>query len=102
MVRILSNVQGRADSKNTSAEFSWPAISKMMQNITGQDIDYDSFKVSFDANPQLKNLVDRFDADGIVIKTKNKAEELGQMGNKDKAKAAVNASAKRAAAKMVG
>lgn len=73
-----------------------------MQNITGQEINYDAFKAEFDANPQLKGLVDNFDENGITIKTKNKAQEPATAGNKEKAKAAVNASAKRAAAKMVG
>lgn len=73
-----------------------------MQNMTGQEIDYDAFKASFDANPQIKNLVDKFDANGITVKTKNKVPEPGVPADKDKAKAAVNASAKRAAAKMVG
>jgi hypothetical protein len=44
----------------------------MMRNVSGQEIDYESFKAEFDANPQLKNLVDRFDGKGIVIKTKEK------------------------------
>lgn len=74
----------------------------MMQNVTGQEINYDAFKAEFDANPQIKNLVDKFDADGITIKTKNKAEEPGAVGDKAKAKSGVDSSAKRAAAKMIG
>lgn len=77
-------------------------MSKMMQNITGQEINYDAFKSEFDTNPQLKGLVDKFDENGITIKTKNKVEEPGKVGDKEKAKTAVNAAAKRAAAKMVG
>lgn len=73
-----------------------------MQNITGQEINYDAFKAEFDSNPQLKDLVDKFDENGITIKTKNKVKEPGQMGDKQKAQNAVNASAKRAAAKMIG
>jgi hypothetical protein len=72
----------------------------MLQNVTGQDINYDSFTSSFDTNPQLKNIVDRFDAKGIVIKTKNKADQAVQKSNN--AKAGIDAAAKRAAAKMVG
>jgi hypothetical protein len=74
----------------------------MMQNVTGQDVDYDAFKNQFDANPQLKDLVDNFDENGITIKTKAKKKEPGAVGDKDKAMAGVKASAKRAAAKMVG
>lgn len=75
----------------------------MMQNATGQEADYDSFKAQFDSNPQMKNLVDKFDENGITIKTKRKAGEPTQLAaKKEKAKANVAASAKRAAAKMVG
>lgn len=101
MVRILSTLQGRADSKNTSAQLAWPAISKMVQNVTGQDVDYDSFKAEFDANPKMKNLVDKFDANGITIKTKNKVAQPGQPGDKNKAMAGVKSSAKRAASRLL-
>ena len=74
----------------------------MMQNTTGQEIDYDAFKAEFDANPQMKELVDNFDENGVTIKTKAKKEETGGVGNKSKAKNAVASSAKRAAAKMIG
>ena len=102
IIRILSNLQGRANSKGVTAQFSWPAVSKMMQNTTGQEVDYDAFKAQFDANPALKDLVDNFDENGITIKTKAKKQEPGTPSDKDKAKAGVNAAAKRAAAKMVG
>lgn len=75
----------------------------MMQNATGQEVDYDAFKSQFDSNPQMKNLVDKFDENGIIIKTKNKAGEPTQLAaKKEKAKNNVAASAKRAAAKMIG
>lgn len=86
----------------STAQFSWPAISKIMQNMTGQTVDYDSFKVQFDANPELKNLIDNFDENGIVIKTKAKKQEPGKVADKDKAMNNVKSAAKRAAAKMIG
>jgi len=73
-----------------------------MQNTTGQDVDYDAFKAQYDSNPQMSNLIDNFDENGIVIKTKAKEQEPGVAADKAKAKTAVNASAKRAAAKMIG
>lgn len=72
-----------------------------MQNVGGQDLDYDAFKAAFDSNPSFQQLVDKFDADGVTIKTKNKAKPPGVPGNKDKAKAAVMSSAKRAASKSL-
>jgi len=70
-----------------------------MQNATGQEIDYDAFKSQFDSNPQMKNLVDKFDADGITIKTKNK--EKDQAVKADKSKSNIATSAKRAASNML-
>lgn len=86
----------------TTAQFSWPAISKMIQNMTGQTVDYDSFKVQFDSSPELKNIIDNFDENGITLKTKAKKVEPGQVGDKAKAMNNVKSAAKRAAAKMIG
>jgi hypothetical protein len=102
LIRILNNLKGRADSKNQAAKFTWSAMSQMMQNITGQEVDYDAFKAEFDANPQLKNLVDNFDENGITIKTKTKAELPGVPGDKAKAQANVMSTAKKAANKLLG
>jgi hypothetical protein len=85
-----------------TAQFSWPAISKLIQNMTGQTVDYDSFKIEFDSNPELKNLIDNFDENGVTLKTKAKKKEPGAVGDKAKSQAAVNTAAKRAAAKMIG
>lgn len=72
-----------------------------MQNIGGQQLDYDAFKSAFDANPSFQQLVDKFDADGVTIKTKNKQEPAGVPGDKAKAQANVVSSAKKAAAKAL-
>lgn len=102
LIRVLNNLKGRADSKNQPAKFSWQAMSQMMQNITGQEIDYDAFKSEFDANPQLKNIVDNFDENGVTIKTKNKSAPAGVPGDKAAAQANVMSSAKKAASKLLG
>ena len=46
----------------------------MLHNISGTKMDYETFKAEFDQVPQLKNIVDRFDGQGIVLKTKEKPE----------------------------
>lgn len=73
----------------------------MLQNVGGQELDYDAFKAAFDANPAFQQLVDKFDGDGVTIKTKNKVEPTGVPGNKNQAKAGVESSAKRAAARAL-
>ncbi len=65
----------------------------MAKNLTGQPIDYESFKAEFDSNPALKNLIHRFDGRGIVIKTKAKEKDL--VSNKPVSNG--NAEAQRAA-----
>jgi hypothetical protein len=65
----------------------------MAKNLTGQPIDYEMFKSEFDSNPTLKNLIQRFDGRGIVIKTKAKEKELvsnkpASNGNSDAQRAA--------------
>ena len=69
----------------------------MMQNVTGQKIDYDLFKMQFDSNPSVKNLVNRFDGQGIEIKTKEKKmpTEFGKKPGID------TAAASRAAANVL-
>jgi hypothetical protein len=73
----------------------------MLQNVSGQQVDYDSFKNEFDKNPQLKNLVDRFDANGVVIKTKAK-EPKDEIKNKEKSGSNILNTAKKAASKFLG
>jgi hypothetical protein len=73
----------------------------MLQNVGGQELDYDAFKAAFDSNPSFQNLVDKFDADGVTIKTKNQAQPPGVPGDKAKSQANVISSAKKAAAKAL-
>jgi hypothetical protein len=74
----------------------------MLQNVGGQELDYDAFKAAYDANPAFQQLVDRFDAEGVTIKTKNKMEPAGQRSDKASAQANVMSSAKKAANKLLG
>lgn len=97
LIRILSMLKNKADSAMTTATYTWQELSQMTRNVTGQTVDYDSFKIDFDSNPELKNLVNRFDGDVVELKTKVKPDEVtGQEPNAD-----INASAKRAAAKTL-
>jgi hypothetical protein len=97
LVRVLSNLKHRADSKKTTSSYSWVALSQMYQNLTGQELDYDSFKVQFDSKPEIKNLVKSFNKYGIVINTAEK-EMPTEFGQKPKNN---NADAVRAADKVL-
>lgn len=102
LVRVLSNLKGRADSQNKPAQFSWNAISNMLQNVGGGLLNYDVFKTQFDSNPQFKEIIKRFDSRGLVLKTNKELEKPGQGSDIDASKANVERSAKRAAAKRIG
>lgn len=79
------------------AEFSWDAISNMLQNVSGTQMDYETFKAEYDQLPQLKNIVAQFNGQGIVLKTKEKPEAT--RSDKNTTSLATNAS--RAAAKTL-
>ena len=60
-------------------------------------MDYDLFKLEFDNNPQLKTLVQSFNAQGVVIKTKEKNQPT-EFGKKPSSN---NSAAVRAADKVL-
>lgn len=70
----------------------------MLQNVSGIEMDYETFKAQFDSIPQLKNIVQQFDGRGITLKTKEKPEPTQ---GADKDKGGVDAAAKRAASKTL-
>lgn len=70
----------------------------MLQNVTGQEVNYELFKNDFDTNPQIKSIVDRFDGRGVTIKTKKEAGEPQSIPGEKSTGSSVNSSAKRAAA----
>lgn len=70
----------------------------MLQNITGQEVNYELFKQEYDADPALQELIKNFDSHGVTINTTKK--DLTR-SNKNKGQAHVNSMAKRAASKVI-
>ena len=70
----------------------------MLQNVSGTEMDYETFKAEFDSLPQLKNIVQQFDGRGITLKTKEKPEATR---GEPKSNSSINAAASRAAAKSL-
>jgi hypothetical protein len=68
---------GKADSKNIPGKFTWDEINRFMTNIGQEEFDYDTFKLTFDADPNLQKLVARFDQEGIELKTKKQEPAQG-------------------------
>jgi hypothetical protein len=94
LVLLLRNQTSQADKKQQPSYLSWDALNSLMINIGDEQFDYDSFKNSYDANPMIKQLVQRFDAKGIELKTsvKNpkKSKPEGESEVSKMAKAATN------------
>jgi hypothetical protein len=70
----------------------------MLSNVSGTQMDYDTFKKEFDTIPQLKNIVAQFDGQGLTLKTKEKPEATNSQPH---SAGGLDASAKRAAAKSL-
>jgi len=70
----------------------------MLSNVSGTQMDYDTFKKEFDTIPQLKNIVAQFDGRGLTLKTKEKPEATRSEPTNGNG---LDASAKRAAAKSL-
>ena len=97
LIRILVTLQNRADSQNVPAEYSWDAISNMLKNVSGIKMDYETFKKQYDSIPQMQNIVDRFDSNGLVLKTQEEPE-VTKSGDRT---SSLDTSAKRAAKKAL-
>lgn len=71
----------------------------MSQNITGQGLDYETFKQEFDSDPAYAELIDDFNERGVVLKTKaSAAQDAAQV---PQGTGSIESSAKRAAQKVV-
>jgi len=95
---LLTNLKGKADSTNQPALFSWDEISQ----LTNNPINYDLFKKEFDANPGLQQLIKRFSADGIELKTKVDADQGPEVSAERLGQNSVSKMAKRATRKKFG
>lgn len=91
---LLRNQISQADRQQQPSYLSWDALNNLMQNIGDEQFDYNSFKNSYDSNPMIKQLVQRFDARGVELKTKTKNPKKAQPGGESEvskmAKAATN------------
>lgn len=90
LVLTLRAIQSRANAAHSTAPLTWDAINNIGQDYGAPDIDYDRFAARWESDPILKQLVDRFNGQGLVIKTEKSQPEPEEQGNPE-AKAAANA-----------
>lgn len=72
----------------------------MFNNVTGQVLDYDSFKSAYDTTPELAELVSSYNSSGITLNTRDKQKQTGQ--DHSPAAQTTDTMASRAAKKMMG
>jgi alpha-glucosidase (family GH31 glycosyl hydrolase) len=68
----------------------------MLRNVSGIYVDYETFKAEYDSIPQMKKIVDRFDATGITLKTKAQPTDTQSQDQSN-----IMSTAKRAATKTL-
>jgi hypothetical protein len=70
----LRSLQSAANNQGSQAPMTWKALNSAANSLGAPDIDYDRFAARWETDPILKQLVDRFDGAGLVIKTNNKEQ----------------------------
>lgn len=99
LVLLLRNLIAQANSQSQTSYLSWSALNNLMQNIGKAQFDYDSFKAAYDSNPVVKNLVSRFDAKGVELKTIKTTPKKAEDGKKE---SSISKMAKNAAKRRLG
>ena len=79
----LRALQSAANNQGSSAPMTWTALSHAGSNFGSPTIDYDRFAARWEADPILKQLVDKFDGNGLVIKT-NQHDQVPQGQSKER------------------
>ena len=95
----LRALQSAANNQGSQAPMTWKALNAADAGMGSPDIDYDRFNARWEdpeQGPVLKQLVDRFDSSGLIIKTKER--EKPQVGSKHR-ESEISRMAKRAALK---
>lgn len=96
----LRALQSAANNSNSEAPMSWRALNATGAQMGSPTIDYDRFAAQWDAEDEtgvLHQLVDRFDGNGLVIKTNAQGAGQPQQGGQEgEAASAISTMAKRA------
>lgn len=99
LVLLLRNMVSQANSQQQPSYLSWSALNSLMQNVGKEQFDYDSFKASYDSNPIIQNLVHKFDAKGVELKTQKTEPKKSETGKKENS---ISKMAKSAARRRIG
>ena len=75
LVNTLTNMRGDANDDDQTAQISFDALDQLMKNTGYPTFNYELFKTIFNKSETLKNVVDDFDQEKIVLKTEKQAEK---------------------------
>lgn len=100
LVNTLTNMRGDANDDDQTAQISFDALDQIMKNTGYPTFNYDLFKTIYDNGDTLKNVVDDFDQEKIVLKTEKQAEkdpamDFDNQGSTDKVKQMAKSAMKR-------
>ena len=68
-------MRGDANDDDQTAQISFDALDQLMKNTGYPTFNYELFKTIFNKSETLKNVVDDFDQEKIVLKTEKQAEK---------------------------
>ena len=72
-------MQKAADDQNIQSPLTWRALNRILSSQQAPLVRYREFSARWEKEPILKQLVDRFDGHGLVVKTAAKDQpEQGQ------------------------
>ena len=74
----LRALQSSANNRGSEAPMTWKALNAADAGMGSPNVDYDRFAARWETDPILKQLVDRFDANGLVIKTDSMSQQPEQ------------------------
>ena len=100
MERVLLTLQARSNAKHSSGKYTWNAIANIIEKITGQSFDYETFQAKYDANPSLQHIVADFNDHGITLNVKHAHHDDSEVApdiTPEKQQADINKSAQHAA-----
>jgi hypothetical protein len=69
-LQATANRQHVSTGQSVSAPLTWQALNHIITKSGNPEVGYDEFAARWDSEPMLKQLVARFDGQGLVIKTK--------------------------------
>lgn len=75
----LRALQSSANNKNTQAALTWKTLNVIGRDFGTPALDFDRFAARYDQDEVLQSLIDKFDKNGIVLRTGNQdAQDLLQ------------------------